>query len=200
MDRKIILGTDCSFRNLGWCICEVKRKNGTKLSIVDKGIEHINSKVIKKQNKSLKDLKDCLLLADKLSEVIDKPYNIPSSVELIWAFEIPVGSQSARAARLLGMTTGIIAGAITELKKYREEFSPTIKLTVRIVKPSEVKNKVGNRKATKHDIMNYINKKYNNIGSDYPNSKFEHIADAIVIAEVALDQEENKSEDSKITM
>lgn len=133
-------------------------------------------------------MQDSLELAKELNNVIDQAVTIAEPEALIWAFEIPIGSQSARAARLLGMATGVIAGTIQEIKRYYMEYGVG-SIQIRTVKPSEVKAKVGNKKATKHDIMKYVNDNHNNIGASYPNYKFEHIADAIVIGEIALQKE-----------
>lgn len=107
---------------------------------------------------------------------------------LVWAFEVPMGSKSARANRLLGMATGVLGTCGTILAS--EELA-----TIYEIKPSEVKNKVGKRDASKEDIIKYVAK----FGKfDYPKSKMEHIADSIVIAEVAALKLEEK-EDEHIT-
>lgn len=155
------------------------------MAILSTGIDKIDLKVEKNTAKSIKDLNDSILLATKLSLVLKQALTTATTFgyDLIWTFEIPIGSQSARAARLLGMSTGVLSSAISELKRYNSEFYCR-PITVKVVKPSELKAHVGNKKATKKDIMSYVNKKYKNIQADYPENKFEHIADSIVMAEI----------------
>jgi len=112
----------------------------------------------------------------------------------IFAMEVQTGSKSARAATCLGMAKGILASSICEFEKvcYNDDYY--IGYT-----PNEIKNKVSNnKKVSKDDIMNYTCENYNvikeklnrnttyNINKNkYTKTAYEHIADSMIIANLA---------------
>lgn len=110
----------------------------------------------------------------------------------LFAYEVPGGSQSARAGQCLGMAKGIIASTFHRIRQYNN-------ISIISVTPMEVKKFVGNNKATKNDIINFVvknsnlktskkgkNTVYHIADSKYTKGEFEHIADAVIIAEVAI--------------
>ena len=129
----------------------------------------------------------------------------------VFAFEVPGGSQSQRAAACLGMAKGVIASILAQ--QLFEDITPGSWMRAPVM-PNDVHKRVtGKTKATKEDVMNYVlenysnqitfmNKKYgvyHHVENDasvvirYTKGQFEHIADAIVIAECGFKQlEETK--------
>lgn len=117
--------------------------------------------------------------------------------------EIPGGSQSSRAASCLGMARGILGAVVGTTMR-----SQIIKHEIILVKPTEVHKKAtGNNKATKEEIMTYVSNQFidqirmaigkhvstytitvNKEIQTYHKGSFEHVADAIVIAELALER------------
>jgi Holliday junction resolvasome RuvABC endonuclease subunit len=96
-------------------------------------------------------------------------------------FEYPSGSQSSAAA--VGIGYSLALSASIKSRDYKIEG----------VKPSELKKQVnGTNSADKKEIIAYIDKRYPNVlpiknkKGDINQGKAEHIADAIVIAEVAI--------------
>jgi len=128
----------------------------------------------------------------------------------ILAYEVPGGSQSQRAAACLGMAKGVIASVISQIGF--EDIPQGMWSQVGIM-PSEVHKRVtGKLKATKDEVIDYVLKKYPNQirfvnrkyvvfekpeykstmpkMATYTKGEFEHIADAIVIGELAFESEE----------
>lgn len=122
----------------------------------------------------------------------------------IFAFEVPGGSQSQRAAACLGMAKGVIASVLSQQMFENIDAGSWMRAPVT---PTEVHKQVtGKAKATKNEVMDYVVKNYSNqIGTNnkkfiincsrvqeagilniYNKGEFEHIADAVVIAELGL--------------
>jgi len=125
----------------------------------------------------------------------------------ILAFEVPAGSQSQRAATCLGMAKGVIASVLAQ-QAFEKDIVPGSWMQVPVM-PSQVhKTVTGNLKATKTEVMEYVTKLYPNqiiysnkkfaiynyipnstaIVARYNKGEFEHIADALVIAEIGYKQ------------
>lgn len=97
-------------------------------------------------------------------------------------FEYPTGSQSSAAAVGVGVSLSICA--------YVSSMLPTHGF-----KASQVKKKVnGTNSASKKEVISYVNNRYPNFlptknkKGDINEGKAEHIADAIVIAEVGIEE------------
>ena len=114
--------------------------------------------------------------------------NLP--FHFVW--EIPVGSKSSRANRLLGMTTGIVAATVSDIEIHHPDvfFSHT-------VMPSAVKKKAGNKKNTsKEEIMDKVITKYGTLKNgkykigklSFGKGKFEHVADSIILSEIIAEE------------
>lgn len=183
MEKNKIIAIDCAFKNCGIII----------INKIDSTIEFQSAKIIVNnrdisKSKSLSDIKRSEFLYSELQNEVISLLND----EYIFAYEIPAGSQSARAAKCLGMAAGIIGALSINAKNKNAAVIPISAL--------EVKKQVNsNINATKDDIMNYVSNKYgikkeikgNRItyhinGNKFNKTKFEHIADAIVIAELAI--------------
>lgn len=162
-----------------------------------------NSEQITNKSKSLDDLLKCSRLFEQVSDSII-PLYLGITSKKIFALEIPGGSQSSRAASCLGMARGIIGAVVSKLVN-----SEIKKQAVLTVTPAQVHKKAtGNIKATKDEIINYVTSKYKsqiesiyvkstrrttyrvdceNHIIDFNKGEFEHVADAIVIAELGLE-------------
>jgi Holliday junction resolvasome RuvABC endonuclease subunit len=157
---------------------------------------------------SLIDIDRASILYSGLKSFVDLV--MKKSGQKIFAFEVPGGSQSQRAAVCLGMAKGIIASVLCQEAFENRNEGSWMKAPVM---PSEVHKKVtGKVKASKDDIMSYVvsnypeqikfeNKRfaisnYFRDGSStidrYTKGDFEHVADAIVIGEIAFDKWRNK--------
>jgi len=173
MEKYIILSTDCSFRFIGWSITEYKEP--TDYSIVSYGC--IKTKICDSKLKTFQDLSGGQFLYNELRNKLEelKP---EKNTTIIFAFELPIGSKSHRAARTLGITTGVLAS----LKQEAE----TKGIRVEVIKPSEVKAILGKKDASKTEIMDYIRTKYDITMKSV--GKFEHVADSAVMMEVVLER------------
>jgi len=153
---------------------------------------------------SLADLDRCSILHSGAARFVEDLMD-RNGIKIL-AFEVPGGSQSQRAAACLGMAKGVI-GSILSIYGMRN-YTPGSWAREPIM-PSQVHKRVtGTLKATKEEIMEYVLKNYpkdmyfdkrkywiHQIKEDapvvlegYTKGQFEHIADAIVMAEIAFER------------
>ena len=93
--------------------------------------------------------------------------------------ETPTGSQSFASAKSYALVNGLL-GVLT-----------TQGFNVILVKPNDLKNTVGNRTATKVDMVNWVIQKYPNIALPKHNGKVvlsqaEHMCDALIAIHTAI--------------
>lgn len=124
-----------------------------------------------------------------------------------FAYEVPTGSQSSRAAVCLGMAKGVIASALVNMENC--EYPLNHDDLILPIMPSAVHRRAtGKLKATKDEIMyhvvgrfsrqisvSYIKKRKlyniafkNDKSNLYNKTQFEHIADSLVIGDIAMDK------------
>lgn len=162
------------------------------------------------ETKSLQDIFRAKELAWSLDQVIGH-FTAASASQRAFAYEVPTGSQSGRAATCLGMAKGIIASALM----YMENSEIPLRKDDEIfpVMPSIVhRHATGKIKATKDEIMAYVlqrfqkqisvkrNKKRKQFQIEhikgtqmtmsdlYTKGQFEHIADSLVIGDIAMER------------
>ena len=194
---KVYVGAiDCSFNFCGCAILRYERA-GAKPRIE---ITRLIKNPPLKKSGSLMDIdRACILYSGVksfMNELMDKGGN------KVFAFEVPTGSQSQRAAACLGMAKGVIASVLSQ--QMFEDIAAGSWMRAPIM-PSEVHKVVtGKLKATKEEVMDYVTKLYpdqikqtdkkfavyNHFPNDastvdrYNKGEFEHIADALVLAEL----------------
>ena len=203
---KVYVGAiDCSFN---FCGCALLRRTKRNAPLVIETTRLIKNPATSKKS-SLMDLDRACILYSGVKSFMDRLMACPGAARA-FAFEVPGGSQSQRAAACLGMAKGVIASVLSQ--QLFEDIPEYYWMRVPVM-PSEVHKKAtGRLKATKEEIMNYVlqryprqimisNKKYAvyhsvpgeaSLVERYTKSDFEHIADAIVIAEIAYDKMEVK--------
>lgn len=182
---------DCSFN---YCGCAVLCKDGKKINIETTRIIENPPLKFSTERKSVQDLDRCSILYSKVKAFIDDFMTLKGSKVL--SFEVPGGSQSSRAAACLGMAKGVLGSVI---------FSIDRTWLCNPIMPSEVHKRVtGEVKASKEQVISYILKEYNlriirseklyvvfsqgPLPEKYNKGQFEHIADAIVMAEIGLER------------
>lgn len=161
-----VLGIDMAFENMGLVFaevdvmtCEVVSVTGLKLVKTQKG----------KDSKQVRKSSDDLRRARELHQAI---VEASRGVGLAMA-EVPGGSQSARAAKTLGIATGVLASVQCPLIE---------------VSPDEVKlASVGSKTASKEDMRQWAHEKFPSAGwitrklkgEFVPTNDNEHLADAL---------------------
>ena len=194
---------DCSFNYCG-CALLARSRRGQAPTIATARI--IVNK-LKGKRSSLSDLERC---SDLYTEVKSFANHVMDKQgKKLFAYEVPGGSQSSRAAACLGMAKGIIGSVLAQFNY--EEYTRKSWIEVALT-PSQVHKWVtGNIKASKNEIIDYVLKKYPNqielvnkkyvvsekhgnvfIANSYTKGEFEHIADAIVMAELGYNTSEAK--------
>lgn len=149
-----VLCLDLAYRHIGVCFGVIEQGIFTpeKVSIINTPPRKT------KKNISGTDFEDCQKISRQIKRAV-------KGQDLV-IFELPGGSQSARAARVLGYTIGIMS----TLPK------------VKHVSPTEVKKVVKSR-ATKDEIIRWVLQRHPNLeGWDkIKNSEKEHVADAVAV-------------------
>jgi Holliday junction resolvasome RuvABC endonuclease subunit len=163
-------------------------------------IENFPAKGKSKGSQSLADINRSSILYSSVKCFIDELMHLEGTKVL--AFEVPCGSQSQRAAACLGMAKGVL-GSVLSIASTRD-YEPGSWMRASIM-PSEVHKRVtGKIKADKEQIMQYVLDKYSSIIKKiekrfivylcdkpierYTKGQFEHIADAIVLAEIGFER------------
>tara|TARA_R110000851_G_C13102760_1_gene569357 strand:- start:92001 stop:92555 length:555 start_codon:yes stop_codon:yes gene_type:complete len=177
MNAISVTGFDPSFRNFGFSKGYICLDTGLI------GIQDIKlTKTKKSLEKGIRKNADDLRCARELTRAVDK-YIIGS--EIIMA-EVPVGSQSSRAAWALGITVGVLASVDT----------PMIQVT-----PAEVKMaSVGCKTASKAEMIEWATSLYPELPWLMRKSKGqlvymndnEHMADAIAVVHAGIKTEQFK--------
>lgn len=162
-----VLGLDPSFRNWGYAYATYDLQEGT-LKVHKVELLTTEASKVKSVRKSSDDFQNALLLRRALSRRIAE-----HRTQLIFS-EIPQGSQSAKAARGLGIALGVLA---------------SVDVTVMQVQPLETKMAlVGVKQANKQQMIDaayerypkaegWLTRKYT--GKILPIASMEHVADAI---------------------
>jgi len=166
MAKLSIIGMDPSFRNWGYAFAEYCTESGN--------LEFHNLNLITTQKTKLKNVRassDDLATAQTLhKELVANS----SGIQVAFA-EIPSGSQSASAARKLGIATGVLASCSVPLFE---------------VTPIEVKlASIGNKKATKKEMIDWAVEKHPDLpwirhkskGEMVLNASNEHLADSVAV-------------------
>lgn len=202
MDKIHVGAIDCSFNYCGCAILN-RTPKGEKYITTTRIIE--NPKLEnKKTSASLVDLDRCSVLHSGVARFVeDLMYKVGIKV---LAFEVPGGSQSQRAAACLGMAKGVLGSILSVYGMRNYLLGSWMRAPVM---PSEVHKRVtGTLKATKEEIMEYVLKNYptdirfdkkkywvHQLHEDapvtlegYTKGQFEHIADAIVMAEIGFER------------
>lgn len=162
----IVLGIDPSMSNFGLAKGVFK----DTLSITDTHV--IRSKEVIKVKGDYKNEHDIAIAKNIYQQL--SPWL--KDVDIV-CIEVPVGSQSARAMVSYGICVALIA---TICAKHHH----VIRIT-----PNQVKQKVGNKKATKDDVIAWVKDKHPEYTLPKAKCVAEHIADAIVTLHVGLDGE-----------
>jgi len=155
---------DLAFAHVGWIVLDVQNEY-----VLDNYgcIETTKSPKVRKIRVADDDTRRCREITVEIIRIIHE-YDIR-----IVVLEAPVGSKNARAARCLGMSTGIVAA-----------LEAVYDIPFLYVTPTDVKIALcGNKKASKDDMMEKARELFPDF-ADMPKSKFEHIADALGVAEV----------------
>lgn len=173
-----VLALDPAFRNVGLTLADVDLKTGEFKPIYINLIttEGDKSKTVRKNSDNLRCVRD---IHSTLERVIKE-----AEVKYIFA-EVPVGSQNARAAQLLGAVMGIL-GCLSK---------PLIEVT-----PLQVKKIVDlGKKPSKKDIITWAMNKYPDLKWHLRKSKGEmvsidgkneHIADSVAVLEAGFASEQ----------
>jgi len=170
---KVLIGLDPGFANSGMVV-GIPHKHG--FDVLD--CRHFDT-----DNTAQKKQKLYVAEADmqRVIEMVEAVDDFITRCRARWNFgglivELPTaGAKSARAGRALALTTGWV-GALVKLKS----------LPVEYVTPSSVKQIVtGTNKATKEQIMAYVELNYPGFSWPAQVGQFEHIADAVVAIEAA---------------
>lgn len=160
----LILGLDPSFRN--WGISKATYDTDSKkLSVFHGEVLTSNHDLYSKQNQ--KDLYSACLLSQKLAE------HWNDDIDLV-CIELPHGSQSARAMVSYGVVLGV-------LSQFINKGIPTI-----CTSALQVKDVVGNRKATKKEVIQWVKDNHTEFTLPKSLNKAEHIADSIVAIHAVL--------------
>jgi Holliday junction resolvasome RuvABC endonuclease subunit len=165
----LILGIDIGFRNTGWVIAELK---GVDLTVATCGCIHTEKSKEKKFRVSEDDAKTNQIIYRELLTIIKN-----NKVDKI-AIELPhTGAKSAAAMKSMSMASAV-AACVCESSGL-----PYIYIT-----PNEVKRVIAGeiRKVEKDEIMEWVQKKYNTTVFPKAKKDFEHIADALVVLEAAI--------------
>lgn len=162
-----IIGFDPSLRNWGYCLAYYD-KDSHKLSISTGKV----IKTVKSQDKTTQNIKDFKTASELFTALFtlvnqEKP-------DLIIA-ELPTGSQSSRAMVSYAMCIALLA-------------SITKQIPLNIVKPSQIKRTVGNHKASKQEVIDWVFTHYPYCTwlNQLPKNQQEHICDAIVATHTYL--------------
>jgi Holliday junction resolvasome RuvABC endonuclease subunit len=161
-----VLGIDMAFENMGLVCAEVDMMTCEVVDVTDlKLVKTEKGKDSKQVRKSSDDLRRARELQQAISEA--------SSVAGLAMAEVPGGSQSARAAKTLGIATGVLASVQCPLIE---------------VSPEEVKlASVGKKTASKEEMRQWAFEKHPNAGwmmrklkgEFVPLNDNEHLADAL---------------------
>jgi len=198
---------DCSFNYCGWSL--LRRNSHTNKAIIEAtGI--VETPTIAAESKSLQDILQAKELAYGVDQIIGH-FMGATAYQKAFAYEVPTGSQSGRAATCLGMTKGIIASALMCIEN--SEYPLNERDMIVPVMPSTVhKHATGKLKATKDEIMAWVLKRFHcqtsivrnkkrkqfqiehrrgstgTLSPLYSKGQFEHIADSLVIADITMDE------------
>jgi Holliday junction resolvasome RuvABC endonuclease subunit len=161
---------DPSFRN--WGLAYFDYTNGVLQLLNTELISTTETQGIKRNSA---DIISCTALFDRLDNIM---YEFAPDILVA---EIPIGSQSSRAANGYGVCMALLGA----LSSYRV---PMVHIT-----PNQVKRLVGSNTASKKDVIDWVVSKHPNApfprrGGSIVASKSEHMADAIVTMHVALNQ------------
>lgn len=167
-DHISLVAFDLALRNMGMvevkvCAQDHKIVSLGRIDIVQTVVE--NKKVVRASSDSLR----------RAQELFNAMFNFCQG-HYIAAAEIPVGSQNASSAKASGIIIGILSAC---------------PLPVIQVSPDEVKRVTGRKNATKKQMIEWVLRKYPDIplpmwGGKVVESKAEHIADAVAVAEAAI--------------
>jgi Holliday junction resolvasome RuvABC endonuclease subunit len=173
--KSLVLGIDIGLNSTGWSTAHIEKGI---LRPIDCGCINVSSDIPKKYKY-------------KGTQAVMKSYEILKGLEALCshcspvavAIETPGGNtQSAPAARALGACAALIGFVLHQFP------GKTV-----LVKPSDVKKCIRQKgKVEKDEIMQYVWNKYvipnvpTNKEGSYVKSKFEHIADSVLVLEAAL--------------
>jgi len=174
-----LLGVDIS-SSLGWAAFDIVEGKEILVAVgVTKTLRESKQRNILV---SFDDIRRGMELANALRLAIEK-YDVRSIV-----VEVPTGSQSAQAAKALGIAKGIIASVATLLP-----------VLVDYLTPADLKRTATGRvSTTKEEIWNYVRRRYSYFdgwprksNGELPpvNGTLEHIADACLCVATAVDRQ-----------
>lgn len=156
---------DPSFRNWGISCMTLSPDSGLTLNHV--AVIKTSLDKTSKDRKSVQDINSAKTLINGVQAYL-------KSADVI-VVEMPTGSQSASAMKSFGVCVGIV-GYITSLG------IPIIYKT-----PQDVKKVVGNKQASKEEVIHWVSTRHPNILSKYKGTA-EHQADATAVIYSALNQ------------
>lgn len=170
------IGIDPAFENIGL--------SSLDLDFNITSVNHIRTEA-KKGLKTNSDYERAIDIFKGIEDYIEKEINSNPEKEITIVSELPQGSRSARANRLLGITSGVLASLEASIsKKYKN--TKWIK-----VSPSKIKKLLG-KDTSKNSVISNVVKRYGiNLtsqkkpkyivkGKKYNKGQFEHIADSIL--------------------
>lgn len=208
MAEVLVGAIDCSFNYCGWSMLR-RNPRSNKTYIEATGIIE-TPKSLKAPNKSIDDIWRAKELIFEVMNIATE-FKYKHADQKAFAYEVPGGSQSSRAAACLGMAKGAIAGALIELEYIGDAVLGPKDLIIPVM-PNEVHVKATAKiKASKDEIIQYVVNRFQcqmsknnnrkrptyiithkagirNPSSEYRKGQFEHIADSLVIAEIAMDK------------
>lgn len=159
-----ILGLDPSFRNWGLSKATYDT-DSKKLSVYYGEVITSEHDLYTKQNQ--KDLYSACLLTEKLKQ------HWTNDIDLV-CIELPHGSQSARAMVSYGVVLGVLSHFL-----YLDTHNC-------IVSALQVKGIVGNNKASKKEVIQWVKDNHTEFTLPKALNKAEHIADSIVAIHAVL--------------
>lgn len=159
----IVLCLDPSFRHFGYSVFDYRPQN--LITIRSFGVIEVPKVASKVGGLTAREVADMEVISEHLCSLCElwKP-------DLVLA-ELPAGTQSARAARLLGAVTGLVVGLC------HAKVVPVIWHGARTVK----KWVIGDSCATKDQIMGWARWRFKGVDFPQEKGKFEHIADSIAL-------------------
>ena len=178
MSKIKVLGVDMAFENMGLAFAEVDVFTH-EIAVVELRLVKTEARSGKQVRKSSDDLRRAKELMAALVEA-------SSRVDLAMA-EVPGGSQSARAAKTLGIATGVLAACRAPLV----EVSPEEVKLAAVGKKTASKEEMRQWAYERHPEANWLTRKLK--GQFVPLSDNEHLADAVAAIHAGVLTEQFRS-------
>ena len=170
-----VVGLDAERKNVG--IVEARLVFTDRARLVVDNLTLVQTE--KSKSKQVRVSSDDVRRAQEIAEALRRPLLDAS----FFFSEIPTGAQSARAAKLLGMATGIIACSNVYLDRPLIEVSPTEVKLASVGKKTASKDEMVEWAVAKYPDLNWL--RYERNGKTYKAGDLmldnEHLADGIAI-------------------